>query len=451
MKFIDAKHLPLNWDDPIEDGGFSDEQQKKWHEIYTQILQFHKVLISENEKILAERKTMYNTATRNDFYKLLELNKKPLPDPTACLDKMISDLNKNPLFNNDTTTKHNNGFFDLSLLETGGDIRSGDYSVNWIWENMFPEGAIILFYAKGGSGKSTLISQLAEAISNSAPFLGLQTSKRPVVILDYENPLGVLKGRMETIDAQEGVFYWTIKNNPPQLNDPEWESLCNLVATLVNPLLIFDTLQSSTANLDITSNKDYSPVMSRIKTLREMGATVVLLHHTPKSDATEYIGPSVIYNQSDHVIAMYPVKKAGTDEEKSTDGDKPPVYRLGSKDKTRYAHHKIFVTFDNKKKFFIKSDGPDQDAIKILQDLIAELAPVNQSTLSMHDSVETLIGKRAAESLLKSFSGTYWNSYKGEKNATIYTPIFSGGETGTLKQAGNTMDTEFTSYPEWAK
>ena len=363
--------------------------------------------------------------------------------------------------------------FDLSRLKTGAQICAGDYRVDYIWDKMFPEGAIILFYAKGGSGKSTLASQAGDAISAGLPFMGLHTRKTPVVIIDYENPMGVLKNRIGVVNSESSVIYWTLADEPPQLDKPEWENLKSLVATLGNPLLIFDTLQSACSDLNINENADYSKVMKKLKQLRELGATIVLLHHTPKSDATKYVGASVIYNQVDHVIAQYPVKQAGTDKEAAEDDDTVHVYRFGSKDKTRYAHHKIFVTFDEAKKVFIESEGPDQSAVRILYNLITELAPVNQTTLLSQQTVISLIGKGSAKRILKTYSGVAWESNKGPNNADIFTPIFGYsvfrpyigpenrktefdhcaiGEKPTNEstlQSG--LNSEFDGLPKWAK
>lgn len=363
------------------------------------------------------------------------------------------------------------GPFDLSRLKTGAEIFQGDYVISWIWDKMIPEGAVILFYAQGGSGKSTIVSQLADAVSQGAPFMGLQTQQRPVVIVDYENPLGVLKGRIAAVNSETSVMFWTLTDEPPQLDKPEWESFVALVGTLKNPLMIFDTLQSATSDLDVTSNKDYSPVMRKLKQLRELGATIVLLHHTPKADATKYVGASVIFNQVDHVLAQYPVRQSGTDAE-AADDETAHVYRFGTRDKTRYGHHKIYVKFDEDKKVFVESDGPDQDAIDILKRVIGERSPINQSALLADTSVSCLMSQAKAKALLKSFTGIYWTAEKREKNATVYAPIqfvsFShprGVKTekqksddadplekqGTPDNSQRPINSEFVSLPEWAR
>ena len=340
--------------------------------------------------------------------------------------------------------------FDLSLLMTGAEICAGDYPITWVWDKMWPEKSIILLYGKGGCGKSTITTQAVDAVSDGLPYLGLNTEKRPVVILDYENPMGVLKSRGDNVNPHSNVFYWTISANPPQLNQPDWESLKSLVVTLGNPLLIFDTLQSACSDLDINSNFEYSPIMSKLKHLSELGATIILLHHTPKSDDTQYLGASIIYSQSDHVMAMFPVNKAGLDKE-CTDSDSAKVYRFGSKDKTRYAHHKIYVKFDEDKKLFVKADGPDQEVIKILQETIEEIHPANQSAILKHENIKTLVGRNTAAKLLKDFNGVYWNSYQSEKNSILYVPIFISGKQEPQNIAENTVNTEFPSLPEWAR
>ena len=233
------------------------------------------------------------------------------------------------------------------LLSTGADIRDMNQEIKYAVDGLVPENAITLFSAKGGSGKSTVITQLVAAVEHAQTVFGLKTRKIPVLILDYENPLAVLKKRVSAIQGAESIRFWTSTNEPPQLTAPEWTVLLDLVHDNPGLLLVIDTLGSSAADADITSNKDLSKIMARVKQLRDAGATIVLLHHTPKNDDRKYVGASVIYNQVDHVLGMYPVISPGND--KAADDDASGIYRLGTVDKTRFGHYHTFIEFDEDK------------------------------------------------------------------------------------------------------
>lgn len=354
---------------------------------------------------------------------------------------------------NQSITENTNVSFDLCRLQTDEDISAGDYRFDWVWDRMFPERAIILWYAQGGSGKSTLAGQIANAIAKGAPCMDLQTAKRPVVVLDYENPLGVLKVRMLATGCS-GVYYWTLTDDPPQMDGPNWEILSALVSTLCNPLLIFDTLQSACCCLDITSNADFSPVMARFKYLRDMGATIVLLHHTPKADSTQYVGASVIFNQVDHVIAQFPVKQTGTDKEQLRDDqDTAHVYRFGSKDKTRFGHHKIYVTFSKAAGLFQLAESPEVEEMKIIQGVIAELyetqSPCQATIIEALKNYGCLMNnsERQIRKLLKKGDGVYWQTFKGANYKTMYRPqetSFSPG--GDEMHPQSPADTELERF-----
>ena len=310
--------------------------------------------------------------------------------------------------------------FDLSRLILGRDIAAVNYSVTFLIDKLIPENSITLFYAKGGSGKSTIATQVGAAILSGTPFMGMATLQRPVVIIDYENPLAVLKERINAIDGAQVVNFWHCSANPPQLNKPEWKELKSLVSTLVNPLIIIDTFSSACSGLDILSNGDFSPVMQRIVELRNCGATIILLHHTPKQDETKYIGASCIYNQSDHVLAMYPVKTPDSQKE-TIDEDNVKIYRLGTKDKTRFGHFAMYIEFDEDKSIFVPATDPDQDVLDRLLKIITENAPVNQTTII--NQIGATVTKNKLKHLLKRNEGRLWNVEKGEHNAKNYRPI----------------------------
>ena len=306
--------------------------------------------------------------------------------------------------------------FDLSRLTKGSEIAAGDYQISFVVDRLVPENAVILFYAKGGSGKSTLATQIGAAVESGEPFMGLPTSKRPVVVLDHENPKAVLKKRIDAIPGAGGIYFWTADSNPPQLDKRGWIELKQLVQTLVNPLVIIDTLSSACSSLDISSNKDYAQVMSRIVEIRDAGATVILLHHTPKGDETKYIGASCIYNQVDHVLAMYPVRQAGTDQE-AVDDDEVKIYRLGTREKTRFEHYHLYVEFDDCSGVFAQAPDPDTHLLEQLLGIITRQPGINQTVILNQIGP---VGK--IKKLLHNHTGHYWTITRGERNAKHYYP-----------------------------
>ena len=68
------------------------------------------------------------------------------------------------------------------------------------------------------------------------------------MIIDYENPIAVLSKRLKVVDGAGAIHFWLGGANPPQLNKQEWKELKALITTLVNPLIIIDTLSVHAAD-----------------------------------------------------------------------------------------------------------------------------------------------------------------------------------------------------------
>lgn len=305
--------------------------------------------------------------------------------------------------------------FDLSRLKTGAEIVAGDYEVSFLVDRLIPENSIVLFYAKGGSGKSTLATQIAAAVVTETPFMGLATQQRPVVDLDNENPKAIVKKRVQAVPGADRILFWD--EGLPQLNSSDWVDLQSLIVTLGNPLLIIDTLSSSCSCLDISSNKDMAPIMAKIVALRNLGATIILLHHTPKGDETKYIGASTIYNQCDHILAMYPVRQAGADQE-AVDDDEIKTYRLGTKDKTRFDHFHLYVEFDDCSGTFVRAPDPAQEFIDSLLRFITDRPGITQTEI-----LSKIGPKGKIKKLLKNQEGHLWTMEKGSHFRSCYYPI----------------------------
>src|SRR5262249_53377115 len=78
-------------------------------------------------------------------------------------------------------------------VPTLDQLPTGD--VSWVVDGMFPAGGLVLWAGESGSYKTWLSLFLAKAIYEGSPFLGRRTVQRPVLYLDRENPLGIIKER----------------------------------------------------------------------------------------------------------------------------------------------------------------------------------------------------------------------------------------------------------------
>ena len=180
---------------------------------------------------------------------------------------------------------------DLPRVE---DIGSAD--IEWDVEDLVPRATVVLLTAESGAGKSTFSCALGYAVSKGKDFLGRKTTKRPVLVLDAENPsVAVIERfqrlRIETDDNFRVWGQWT-GEDPPAAGGAivlDWIARCD-----PKPLIIVDSLirfHSGEEN-DSTETQKY---MGTYRKLAAAGATIVLLHHIGKSDsAQDYRGSSDI-------------------------------------------------------------------------------------------------------------------------------------------------------------
>lgn len=175
----------------------------------------------------------------------------------------------------------------LSSLLKWNDILNLNVKTEYLLDKLIPKGSITLLFGRGGIGKTSLCLSICRAIAEGLPYGDLQTIKTPVYYIDFENPLSVLKQRVECIGNTDNVFVWHISSDPkpPRLDTKEWE----LYKQLPAGLLVFDTLRASHL-ADENNSQDMAVIIARLKELREAGFTILLLHHTPKSNEGIYKG-----------------------------------------------------------------------------------------------------------------------------------------------------------------
>ena len=342
----------------------------------------------------------------------------PLGEIEICLDSILKTHQRNhPDDTPDLTAK------SISL-PTLSDICNLDIKVEWIVEKSFPKQAVIVLHGKGGIGKTWLMLQCGSCIVEGIPFVGLATQKMPCYYIDFENSLATLHDRAVVLGGSS-LQVWHISNPipPPRLDSNEWVRYKDLSPGL----LIFDTLRASQL-LDENSSKDMTTIMMRLKELRDMGFTIVLIHHTPKSDERTYKGSTAIQDQCDHVLSLDRVKSVGSEQE--ADGDEEDwdhPLRLGVRGKTRYEPFSIYLQFDPSRGFEVAPD-PDDEPLKNIHSLLVEfkakesVSPNQTQIITMAKDLG--INRKRLLRLLRKGEGRLWHPMTQPKNrAILYDPI----------------------------
>jgi KaiC/GvpD/RAD55 family RecA-like ATPase len=167
-------------------------------------------------------------------------------------------------------------------------------NVNYIVADLIPEGAITMLTGDSGHGKTIFATALAGAIATGGQFLGQQAVQRKVLYLDRENPLCLVKQHLFDlhIERTPDLIIWGCWCEHPA-DGPAAASLHEF-ARAEKPVLIFDSLIAfHTGNeQDASETRKY---LQLYRDLAAAGATVILLHHTGKSEnAKQYRGSSDI-------------------------------------------------------------------------------------------------------------------------------------------------------------
>ena len=190
-------------------------------------------------------------------------------------------------------SRHQSDHRILSIDQLGS-IWRWEGQLTWLVPSLLAEGSVNLISSASGTGKTWFAYFLAGAVAHGRSVFGEQVKQRKVVYVDGENPAYVVKQRLHDLGIPETPDLkvwggWEVEaprgpDNPAILAFAQRE----------RPLLIWDSLvefhtgeeQSSTATRQF---------MRQFRQLANLGATVVILHHTGKAEsAQKYRGSSDI-------------------------------------------------------------------------------------------------------------------------------------------------------------
>jgi len=316
----------------------------------------------------------------------------------------------------------------LERLESWEYIRACEVKIEWVVDRLIPKGAIIILFGKGGIGKTWVAMDFARCIADGLPYLGLQTIQSPVVFIDFENPLAVLNERTRKLGECKNVYFWRA-NNPkltaPRLDSKEWDLYKKLPS---NAVLIFDTLRASQGRDENASN-EMGLIMGRLKELRDLGFTVILLHHTAKNNDRVAKGSTAIVDLADHILGLTLVKKKTDGSEVILDDDddeEGAVYRFGWREKTRFEPYRCYLTLDPDRGFDLAPD-PDEEALQAMRVVLGDREMLKTAFITDCIS-EVGLSKGKANKLFSRGIGRYWTTRpQGKNNAIIVSPVqFSG-------------------------
>jgi hypothetical protein len=161
---------------------------------------------------------------------------------------------------------------------------------------IIPKGTITQVVGFNGHGKSYFLGALLSAMAAGRPAFGPYETPQPakVFYLDYDNPARTLLSRLMHFgkmfgDPGQNIAVWT-----PTLISPEDGGEMNLrteagfkmlgewLDAVTPEVVVIDTIRNAFPGMDENSPAEWAKVNHVAKTIRNTGASVVLVHHRTK-------------------------------------------------------------------------------------------------------------------------------------------------------------------------
>lgn len=282
-------------------------------------------------------------------------------------------------------------------------------ATEWLVEGLVPRASVTLVAGEPGSYKTWLALALLRGVASGGNFLGRKCAQTSVLYLDRENPLAVVRERLAVlgIDALSGSRIWGgwACDAPPAIGDARLEE----IARERRPLIVFDSLIRF-HDADENSATEMAAVMGGLRALANAGATVVALHHKPKSEATLYRGSSDIAGGVDMAWAVSRDRAAN-------------LLRVECF-KSRFAEEFSLTLRPELSGVgdFVVTDAPEIDAERSDVERLADA--IRRSPGQPKERVIEAAGvpQRRARALLERFNGQLWQAQPGPRHAILYFP-----------------------------
>lgn len=196
----------------------------------------------------------------------------------------------------------------LKLIPFSGFLKEPEEEIEYIVDELLPLYSIVLIEGRRGSFKMYLSLFLAKCISTGEAFLGWNTVKTSVVILDLENRPRLIKKRLIKLKTPESAeLSLSFRRDIGRFNiETDYKLLAEACKDCV---VIIDTF-SKIHFRDENKNQEMNLIMGYLLNLIESKAikALVLLHHQGKNVELGARGASAIEDNPD---AVYELSRIG--------------------------------------------------------------------------------------------------------------------------------------------
>ena len=302
-------------------------------------------------------------------------------------------------------------------------------ATEWMVEGLLPRASVTLLAGEPGSYKTWLALALLRGVASGGSFLGRKCAQASVLYLDRENPLAVMRERLAVLGIEQSavadcrIWGGWLDDAPPGIGDVRLLE----IARERRPLIVFDSLIRFHAAADENSASAMAMVMADLRALANVGATVVALHHKPKSEGSHYRGSSDIAGGVDTAWAVSRDRDAGLlrlECFKSRYAEEFSLTlrpELSGRPGRRLLEPGGSVSMGD----FVVTDSPEASSEQTDVEKIAEAIRSNPGQPKERVIQAAGVRHSRARALLESFDGQLWRSEPGPHNARLFFPIDS--------------------------
>jgi hypothetical protein len=300
----------------------------------------------------------------------------------------------------------------IMSIDQLGSIWQWESHLTWVVPDFLAEGSVNLISSASGTGKTWLAYFLAGAVAHGWNVFGEGVKQRKVLYLDGENPAFVAKQRLYDLGIPEtpDLKVWGgWEAEPPPGPD---RAIIQDFAAKEKPLLIWDSLVEFHTG-DEQSSTETRKFMRQFRQLANLGATVVILHHTGKSEkAQEYRGSSDIEAAVDMAFLLKTEGKGQALDQLTLEPFKSRLALVP----TRLLKYVPKRGFDSTTIAKPVVDGPDP--VEVIKRIVGTTPGLNQSQIVKLVQEEAELGKHKIAKLLERED--IFRSERGKRNENLY-------------------------------
>lgn len=274
----------------------------------------------------------------------------------------------------------------------------------YLIDNFLVKNEITMISAKPGTGKSLISVAVANMLLHNKTI-------EQLFYIDGDNSISTVKERnIHHLKKQHGnKFRYFVGLGKSEL----WQIIKTLQKMdLTNSLVVFDSIKNFITG-DRDKNKDVSPVMEILKTLRNNGATVIFLHHQNKAQKdfeADYAGSSAFAEDTSNAF------KLSRNDDKNAFILKPFKSRAGELHEIAFAYNAANHSLTKLDLAFAKQTKEDEEMIQETIEYLKSSRNKPMWSELWKNLTELGYDKEKASKVIKNGEGKLWKFERGVRN-----------------------------------